>query len=321
MRAINKFALAAFIGVSPLLASANAQVSGVGHIPPVFQATLSGDTSELRRVLREGADPNQRSDWGMAPLHQAMYLRIEFSRILLDAGADANIRTGTTSQRPNNEWTPLFYAVALGRSDLVVALITKGAKVDLLDSSNHPALFYALKSGRSEIVQLLLDAGAKSVPEAPDPVEDIQPAYFPRGLTGSKLELPELYQAILRHDIKRVEGLLRRGANANEKVPFMGWSALHYAMESEFEICCLLLRYGADANVRVGKNERGQSNEWTPIFYAVFNDRDDLVVELLRYGAAVNVIDAMGHSPLWYAEGRNNHSVLRILEAAGAHKK
>jgi ankyrin repeat protein len=131
--------------------------------------------------------------------------------------------------------------------------------------------------------------------------------------------IPQLYQAIMLHDKQRVENLLKSGADPNERVP-SGLAALHEAMNCSVEICRLLLQHGADPNIRVAKNEQGGgTNDWTPLFYAAYDGRDDLVVELLRHGAKVNIVDAVGRSPLWYARDQKKDRAVQLLKAAGAH--
>ena len=41
-------------------------------VPLVFDAVLHRDVIKLKGLLEVGADPNERTFWGWAPLHQAM---------------------------------------------------------------------------------------------------------------------------------------------------------------------------------------------------------------------------------------------------------
>ena len=307
------------IRIACVMCSAEVRLEGLGKVPPVFQAVLSGDSSQLKKLLSQGADPNEKTEWGWAPLHQAMFARVEISRILLDAGADVNIRLGNFDSIPSSQWTPLFYAVSLGRSDLVGELIKHGANLNISDTTGNSPLFYATQRGYKDIADLLAKAGARPLVDVPAPIGSLTPAYYPRGPGEPAVSIPDLYQAILLHNKAQVEALLKQGANPNGTAPVQGWSPLHYAMQSDVDICRLLLDYGADPNVRVAKNERGQSNDWTPLFYAVYHGRDDLIAELLRHGAKIDITDAMGHSPLWYARDRKKERTLELLKAAGAH--
>jgi len=109
---------------------------------------------------------------------------------------------------------------------------------------------------------------------------------------------------------------LKSGADPNKRNP-SGYTPLHEAMKSDLEICRSLLDHGADPNIRV-RNLHGFSNDWTAIFFAAYYGRDDLISELLRHGARVNVVDAMGRSPLWYARDQRKEAAVKLLKAAGA---
>jgi ankyrin repeat protein len=286
------------------------------RIPALFRAVLSGDALKLKELLKQGADPNEKTQWGWAPLHQAMFMRPEICQILLKAGADVNIRIGEFGPVPSNQWTPVFYATSLGRTDLIIELLKHGANVNILDRQGHQPLFYAVLNRKKDIADLLRKAGAQPLLETPLTAPMATPAYYPHGPLGPAVPIPKLYQAIMMHDRRRVEDLLKGGADPNERVP-TGLAPLHEAMESDLLICQLLLQYGADPNIRVAKNEQGGTNDWTPLFYAAYDGRDDLIAELLNHGAKANIVDAVGRSPLWYARDQKKEAATKLLRAAG----
>ena len=57
--------------------------------------------------------------------------------------------------------------------------------------------------------------------------------------------------------------------------------------QTDPKISELLIKYGADVNVLTPKNEHGQTNGWSPIFYAIYCKRADLVNVLLKHHAKV----------------------------------
>lgn len=303
------------VGVCPSLFS-DVKLVATARIPPVFQATAFGDPSRLRALLKAGENPNERTPWGWAPLHQAMFVDTEVCRVLINGGADVNIRTAGSRLNPNNGWTPIYYAVSQGRYDLVKDLLAAGADVNLIDAAGHPPLFYAIQREQREIASLLRSSGADKLPQEPQPKSEATPAFYPNGPGGPAANVPPLYQAVLMHNKRRVKTLLEDGANPNEKSGIGGWLPLHHAMHGDLETCRTLLEFGANPNARVGQNRLGQTNGWTPIFIAVYNGRADLVNELLCHGASADITDSVGRSPLWYARQRRDKRIVQMLEAA-----
>lgn len=284
----------------------------VGGIPPVFEAVLHGDVSKLKRLLIAGKNPNEKSPWGWAPLHQAMYYRLEVTKLLLDFGGDVDAQVSDHGPIPSNGWTPIFYAVSLGRVDLALELVKRGANINLEDATGKTPLFYAVQNGRSDMAGLLKQFGARPLKEIPVERPKPTPAYYPNGLTGEAKPIPELFQAVMLHDADRVKTLLSRGANPNEKTPY-GWAAIHEAMNCDLTICRLLLDYGADPNLRV--SEKQHSSNWTALFFAAYYGRDDLVIELLHHGAHIDVKDSLGRSPRWYARQQGRNETVQLLHA------
>jgi ankyrin repeat protein len=131
--------------------------------------------------------------------------------------------------------------------------------------------------------------------------------------------IPELYQAVIHEDAGRAESLLQQGADRNEMCP-CGISPLEAALAQKKnpQMAKLLLAYGADVNARIPPNTKGSTNNWTPLFYAVYDKRSDLVALLLRHRAKVNIIDVEGKSPLDRAKERNATDVVKQLKDAGA---
>jgi TonB family protein len=133
------------------------------------------------------------------------------------------------------------------------------------------------------------------------------------------IPIPPLYEAVLRNDRAKVESLLASGTNANEPCP-CGTSPLEAAVAQvkSPEITELLLSHGAEVNARTKPNSFGTTNNWTALFYAVYDKRADLVKLLLKYRAKVSLIDVQGKSPLYLAKERNSPDIVQQLKAAGA---
>ena len=72
----------------------------------------------------------------------------------VQSGADVNLAGGP------ERYTPLMLSAVNGKADIAEFLLSRGAKVDAVDSGNETALHYAAFRGRDEIVKLLLAKGA-----------------------------------------------------------------------------------------------------------------------------------------------------------------
>lgn len=87
-------------------------------------AACDGRTSDVKRLLAEGADIESKTKEGEAPLHCAAALgRKETVGYLISKGADINSRNGYNS-------TPLHLAAAGGHVETVRLLLSAGADVN-----------------------------------------------------------------------------------------------------------------------------------------------------------------------------------------------
>jgi ankyrin repeat protein len=75
----------------------------------------------------------------------------------------------------------------------------------------------------------------------------------------------------------------------------------------------LLLAHGADPNRRTPENLKGHTNDWTPLFYAIYEKRSDLVSLLLRVHANTDIVDIQGKTPLQWALERKTPDILTLL--------
>ncbi len=119
----------------------------------------------VRLLLELGADANKPSKGFGSPLHYACWqgdgndgraneVVVETVQLLIDAGADPNLRSNGTR--------PLHEAVFgdWGSPTSVRVLLRNGADVNALDERGQTALMIAAQHGEFECVRLLLEAGA-----------------------------------------------------------------------------------------------------------------------------------------------------------------
>jgi len=139
------------------------------ELPPpprmtLYRATWDNDIEQIKANIAHGADLNgmeQDSTGGFfAPIHLASRAGfVEAARILIDAGADVNIRA-----RAPHRATPLHWACRAGNYDIVVLLVEHGnADINALMGENMDMtpLDWAVNTERYEIVAYLNEQGAK----------------------------------------------------------------------------------------------------------------------------------------------------------------
>jgi ankyrin repeat protein len=88
----------------------------------------------VRLLLNRGADPNLKDDWQQVPLHNTTQNKNQtIAELLIDSGADINAQD-------HKGRTPLHRCKSLAVAKL---LISKGADVNAVDSSGYTALHWA----------------------------------------------------------------------------------------------------------------------------------------------------------------------------------
>lgn len=115
-----------------------------------------------------------------------------------------------------------------------------------------------------------------------------------------------LHAAVLSNDYAHAERLLASGADVNA-VDETGWSALHYAARAD--IARLLIGNGARLDQQSGLG-------YSPLHVAAMFDRPEVVRELVRQGAAVDVKDKWGKDPLYHALKNRSEAAAKALVAA-----
>mmetsp|Transcript_10737 Transcript_10737/g.44640 ORF Transcript_10737/g.44640 Transcript_10737/m.44640 type:complete len:309 (-) Transcript_10737:366-1292(-) len=162
-------------GESPL------DVVNVGDRHDVGALTLAawrGHVDVVDYLLRNGADPNRRDNFGVAALHKAVghgHLRAAL-RILGDGGCDVDLRVGdvasavpTHYRAVSRHQTALHVACyPVPNAKLAAALLRYGADPNLRDDSGNTPLHYACGSCDVAVARLLTRAGADTTVENGD---------------------------------------------------------------------------------------------------------------------------------------------------------
>lgn len=193
--------------------------------------------------------------------------------------------------------TALAYAAANGNEYMINCILQAGADINARDNLNKTPLMYAVsRAGNLKIVELLLEAGANPS------VIDIK-------------NNSVLMYAVLYGDLPIVKMLLKKNHNMN-LVNHVGLNVLNLAItqNAEFQVIEALLKHGCDTESRA--TIRG----YTSLMHAVYCGRDDIVKELLLYGADQNAIDLSGMNARQLAESLGRTQCVRAFKMAKLFK-
>jgi len=194
--------------------------------------------------------------------------RVEYVRLLLDAGADPGTRTDGT--------TPLENAIAFGRTQMVDLLAEHGII--------PAALWTYAACGRLDLVQACFDADSRLRPDAalprPSPANFFPiPSRIPATDDPEQIMAEAFAYACQHGRTEVVRWFLDRGQNP-DVAPFLGYTGLHLAtLHQRVEVVRLLLERGADPSIR-GEIVPFDAEGLVAVFFAA--DRNDPVIRQLR---------------------------------------
>ena len=198
------------------------------HFPSVFRAASDvGDLQLIERLmeLKESISPGQL---GYALTIAVKDGREEIAKILIDAGAFANVRADEGSKS-----VPLFYAVKQRKEALIYSLLEADADPSYTDEFDAPP-----------IIQLATDWGNRSV------IEALIFAGANLNRNFDKTFGAALTVAVKQRNSELVQLLLASGADVNNPENRMvGGTALEAAVDNDdIEMARWLLDQGADPN-------------------------------------------------------------------------
>jgi ankyrin repeat protein len=258
------------------------------RLRPQAEALLAGDTGRLARLTAEQADTllqmlahrealpgaqlgqelgvpraavdvliGQATNLDIPLTRAAVFNRVEYVRLLLDAGADP----GTRAQGI----TPLENAIYNDATQVVDLLAEHGIV--------PPALWTYAACGRPDLVQACFDAGGRLRPEAgssrPNPA-DILVGFPPRvPATDDPDEMvAEAFVHACQHGrTEVVRWFLDHGVGPDVS-PYFGRTGLHWAIPyARLEVIRLLLERGADTSIR-DELFQADAASWLRIFFA-----------------------------------------------------
>ncbi|EAY02538.1 hypothetical protein TVAG_494870 [Trichomonas vaginalis G3] len=245
------------------------QLEQTGDFDKYFQFTYRFNFLDLVKYFCPFVkDIDARDENGLSPImHAIVYNKYELAELLVSNGSNVNGPFAEDSYI-------LQMTVALGRFKFAELLVLNGANVNAVDKNGQYVVHYAAQANNKDIYKLLVSHGADlNVKD-----QNGRTAYdLAMGLghkdlgkylisLGFKKEEEEdryhraakdmngknpLHVAVVKHDYKTVELLLKSGdIDINERDSY-GLTAMFYALAlGDMDIFKLLIRYGADVNMK-----------------------------------------------------------------------
>lgn len=289
----------------------------------------SGDRAALERVIKKRSGEKYIKDIEAAVLIDInRYIRIyEYNCYYTNSKGQRIVYTII-----NDKYlTPLMIASALKYNDLLKALVSAGADLNLQVKSYGvniaTALTYCILSGNIEGVSILLNAGA-SIDNREDYLHtairignvNIAKLLINKGVDINQLPKDNgndtdykgksaLAYSVIKRNVDIVKLLLLNNADITiDKEPILYTALIYY----EYRIVKLLLDAGVDIDVRDGWGK-------TPLTIACEKGYTDAVKLLIEYGADVNYADKKGKKPLYYAiNSSKKNEIIKLLVDEGA---
>jgi len=116
----------------------------------ICKAAKDGDLDDIRRLVQEVADIDEKNRYGWTSLHcAALNGHLEIAQYLVQEGADKEARD-------NCGLTPLHCAALKSHLDVAQYLVQQGANTEVLDNGNKTPLQLAIQCGQtSSCIQYL----------------------------------------------------------------------------------------------------------------------------------------------------------------------
>jgi ankyrin repeat protein len=289
-------------------------LSGIGKSPLMY-AVQNGHHAIVEMLLYKDVDPNRVSHDGSTSLMAAK--DISLVSMLLDAGAYINATN-------KYGYTALIAAIEGKRKEVVRELIARKADVEIQSSNGNTALITAAETGELKIVEALIEAGADVNKPGGEGWTPLMYAAFKgnlpvvKKLLDAKAEInakqnngaTALTIAIEKNHCEVVKELIKRGAAV--EIQFANGNTALTAAIDNVEMVDMLIEAGADVNKPGGE-------DWTPLMYAAFKGNLPVVIRLLESEASINAKNKKhGCTALAVAVSKNHREIVKELIKRGA---
>jgi ankyrin repeat protein len=267
------------------------------HPSKILTAITGQDVAALQQLLKSGVSPNKLGPGeGGIPLvwaietGQSNTLRLKIVKLLLDHGANPNLREDSTVSQ-----TPLMVAAQQPDAAVVRLLLNRGADPNIKDAKGFTALARVGDNRDTTILRLLLNKGLKlrqvDLDKAFSDAKRMGSDAVLKALTalGAKPSLTKndeaLIDAVRNNDLATVRRLLAKGASANAinenaETPLLVAIEVTYSTGS-LDIAKVLLEHGGAPNQ---VSEDADDSMSSPLLKTMHFDSDAM---LARAGIAL----------------------------------
>lgn len=266
----------------------------------IISLVWSGNLDDIREFISNEPEMiSLRDEQGATLLHHVAMPdtenyrfdnQAETAELLLAAGAEVDALTTRTGE------TPLHWAASANSADVARILIEQGADIEALDSAGRTPLEDAVFFGASETAQKLVHCGAA--------ISNIVLAAGLGDLTLVKKLIPPSLNGGRKLALQEAEDDARKTLE----------KALSIAcMNGKRSVVEYLLALGVDPNSKPLDGHAAR----TPLHWAVYRDKAEIVKFLIHHGADLTVRDdTYKATPLDWAKIHRRNEIQHILESA-----
>ena len=260
-----------------------------GDLSSVFLAAEHGHTEAVDLMLKQGADPNKPSRYGVSPLHiAARNGHSEAIHLLLKNGGNLN-------SHDLEDFLPLHRAAEMEHTDVVKFILQNGGSATAKTGDGQTLLHLAT---RLDLVSFLVQNGA-----------DIN-------ARDHRRQTP-LMAAAEKGQTDTVTYLLHQGANINGR-DRCGCSALYDALKGgHAATATVLIKRGCELKL-VNDEYCAKSLNPPLLLQAASEGRTDILQLLIQTGLSVNTKTVCGQTPLNAAVQFGNCTTIAFLLDRGA---
>ncbi|XP_063924442.1 uncharacterized protein LOC135138401 [Zophobas morio] len=239
--------------------------------------------------------------------------------ILTKKGASINYQNGMGN-------TALHIVIMTGRLQLIPFLLHEGSSVNLPDNNNNTSLHYIVQTGELSMIKDIVDRETyiikNNLGQSPLDLatiqnrEDILDLLLTKSLPGKNISIQGYMQmplsnAVFTGQVKILHCLIKHGVNVNAMLKNVTILCIA-AFRRHIEIVDLLLRKGADPNIRVFGNMNALS-------FAVISQNIEIIKLLLSHNVEIFDSDHGGNTCLIKAVTDENKEIVDMLLKHGVN--